>query len=133
MTTERTYRDMKWTPEQKAERKAVREYFQRVRPGLDDIRSSNEYVGPIPQGLFLEILVAIRNLRNRREALGLSLVDVARKVGIDITALENLEKGIPNETPIETLYRYAHALGNELSLVVIEPSPGSAPQNPEPA
>jgi DNA-binding XRE family transcriptional regulator len=127
MTTDRVYRDMNWSPEDRARHKAIREQFQRLRPGPVELRAGNEYVGPIPHGLFLEILVAIRDLKRGREAAGLSLEAAANKAGIDAAALEKLEQGIPNENPIETLYRYAHALGKQLTLAILdEPAPAGA-------
>lgn len=58
----------------------------------------------------------IGGLRRHREQAGLSLGDVAERSGIDKAALSRLENGwYPNPT-INTLARYARAIGKRLTL-----------------
>jgi DNA-binding phage protein len=66
---------------------------------------------------------ALAELRAERERMGLSLADVAARSGLGRSALSRLENGlVPNPT-LDTLDRYAAALGKRLALVVrdIEP------------
>lgn len=115
MSTERIHRDMKWTPEDRARHKAVREKFQKERPTMEELLASGEYVGPIPHGVYLSLLAAIHDLKKAREAAGLSLADVAERSGIDKAALSRLENGVHDNPTVETLVRYAAAVGKKLT------------------
>ena len=116
MSGERIHRDMKWTPEDRARHKAIREKFQRERPSLQQLLDSGEYVGPIPHGLYLELRQAMIDLKHARTDAGLSLADVAEKSGIDKAALSRLENGVHDNPTIITLVRYAAALGKRLTI-----------------
>ncbi len=61
---------------------------------------------------------AITELKGRRERLGLSLAQVATRSGIDKAALSRLETAINANPKIDTLLRYANAIGAELRLSV---------------
>src|SRR5215212_10155364 len=111
MSGERIHRDMKWTPEDRARHKAIREKFQRERPTHQELIESGEYIGPIPHGVYLELRAALHDLKKAREAAGLSLADVAERSGIDKAALSRLENGVHDNPTVETLMRYAAALG----------------------
>jgi DNA-binding XRE family transcriptional regulator len=115
MSGKRIHRDMNWTPEQRAAHKATREKFQRERPTPQQLLDSGEYAGPIPHGVYLSYRQAILELRQAREAVGLSLADVSEKSGIDKAALSRLENGITENPTLETLMRYASAVGKQLS------------------
>lgn len=115
MNGKRTHRDMNWTPEQRAAHKATREKFQRERPTPQQLIDSGEYVGPIPHGVYLAFRQAVLDLRKAREVAGLSLADVSEKSGIDKAALSRLENGISENPTLETLMRYAAAVGKQLS------------------
>ena len=112
---ERIHRDMKWTPEDRARHKAIREKFQKERPTMEELLATGEYVGPIPLGVYFELRVALHELKKAREAAGLSLADVAERSGIDKAALSRLENGVHDNPTVETLMRYAAALGKKLT------------------
>src|SRR5260370_1867544 len=58
----------------------------------------------------------IQSLKVSREAAGLTLADVSARCGIDQPALSRLENGhTPNPT-LDTLWRYAAAVGKRLVL-----------------
>lgn len=115
MSSERIHRDMKWTPEDRARHKAIREKFQKQRPSMEQLLASGEYIGPIPHGVYVSMRAALSDLKKAREAAGLSLADVAERSGIDKAALSRLENGIHDNPTIETLMRYAAALGKKLT------------------
>jgi DNA-binding XRE family transcriptional regulator len=115
MSTDRTHRDMKWTPEQRAKHKALRDKFQSERPTPKELLDSGEYAGPIPHGVYLAFRRAILDLRTAREAAGLSLADVAERSGIDKAALSRLETGVTENPTLETLVRYAAAVGKQIN------------------
>ena len=56
------------------------------------------------------------DLRREREARGMSLADVADRSGIDRAALSRLENGRQLNPTVNTLSRYARALGKRLAL-----------------
>lgn len=113
MRSERIHRDMKWTPEDRARHKAIREKFQKERPTPQQLIDSGEYSGPIPHGVYMALRAALHDLKKAREAAGLSLADVAEKSGIDKAALSRLENGIRDNPTVETLMRYAAAIGKQ--------------------
>ena len=57
-----------------------------------------------------------RDLRVRREALGLSLDDAARSSGVERSALAKIERGANPNPTVGTLARVARALGGRLTL-----------------
>lgn len=105
----------RWTPEQRAAHKAIREKFQAERPTLQQLIGSGEYVGPIPHGVYLSFRQAVSELRKVRESAGLSLADVSERSGIDKAALSRLETGVSENPTLETLTRYASALGRQFT------------------
>ena len=106
---------MNWSPEDRARHKAIREKFQRERPTHEQLLASGEYFGPIPHGVYFALRVARHDLKKAREAAGLSLADVAAKSGIDKAALSRLENGVHDNPTVETLMRYATAVGKQLT------------------
>ena len=57
----------------------------------------------------------IMSLRRERERLGLSLADVAERAKIDKGALSRLENGQQTNPTVNTLARYAQAIGKNLT------------------
>lgn len=123
------HRKIDWTPEDRARHKAIREKFQRERPTLQQLTASGEYVGPIPLGVYQAYYLFLSELKKAREAAGLSLADIEERCGIDKAALSRLENGLSANPTIETLMRYATALGKHLKLT-LEDAP--APQRSGP-
>jgi DNA-binding XRE family transcriptional regulator len=91
----------------------LRQKFQH-RPSQEELRASGDYEGPAPLGVFLEMRLAVAALRQARTAAGLSLTQAARRSGIDKAALSRLERGLQPNPTIETLCRYAAALGKRM-------------------
>jgi DNA-binding XRE family transcriptional regulator len=114
MSERSVHRKIDWTPEDRARHKAIRERFQRERPTPEQLIASGEYIGPLPHGAVLDFLQALADLKKARAAAGLSLADVAERSGIDKAALSRLENGIHTNPTVETLLRYAAALGKRL-------------------
>lgn len=105
---------IRWTPEDRARHKAIREKFRSERPTLEQLVASGEYAGPIPHGAHLELIELLHQLKEAREAADLSLADVAGRSGIDKAALSRLENLVSSNPTIETLVRYATALGKQI-------------------
>ena len=53
-------------------------------------------------------------LKHHREQQGLSLTDVAERSGMDRAAISRLENGVYVNPTVDTLYRYAQAVGAEI-------------------
>lgn len=115
MASERIHRPSNLSDEERARQKAVREKFQRERPSLQQLVESGDSPPPIPMGLYIELRLALAELKRIREAAGLSLTDVAERSGIDKAALSRLENGVHDNPTIETLMRYAAAVGKKLT------------------
>ena len=75
-----------------------------------------------PAAVAAELRTLLRELRAAREAQGLSLADVARRSGMDRTAVCRPENGRQVNPTVDTLYRYAAALGKRLAWVVADAS-----------
>ena len=61
-----------------------------------------------------ELEELLRQLKAAREAKGLSLADMTELTGMDRSALSKLESGQRSNPTVETLVRYAEAVGKRL-------------------
>lgn len=114
MSDKRIHRPSNLSDEERARQKAVRDKFQKERPSLRELVESGDAPEPIAMGLYIELRLALLDLKKAREADGLSLADVAERSGIDKAALSRLENGVHDNPTVETLMRYAAALGKKL-------------------
>ena len=110
------------TPEELAELRAERTRFSRERPGPEQLMESGDYEGPYRQGNVMALLTGIAELKRQREERGLSLADVSERSGLDRGMLSRLENGKILNPTMATLWRYADAIGSQVSLGV-EPLP----------
>ncbi len=60
--------------------------------------------------------------RRIREGMGLSLTDLSERSGLTCAAISRLENGWNLNPTLETLFRYAEALGVSLRLAVDDPT-----------
>ncbi len=114
MTVERIHRKIKRTPEEQARIEAIRQYYQANRPTSDQLLASGDVEEFVPLGEYLSLLSTVRALKKERELRGLSLTTIAERSGIDQAVLSRLENGIQTNPTVDTLYRYASAIGVEL-------------------
>jgi hypothetical protein len=103
----RITRDRRLTPEEAARYKAIREQVDAELPDL--IARHQERTATLEQ--LRELLL---QLKAAREAKGLSLADVTALTGMDRSALSKLETGQRANPTVETLVRYAEAVGKRL-------------------
>ena len=104
------------TPKQRAEHKAIRDAFRDWHPGREELIASGKAAELGLDVLYQPALELLRDLKASRESAGLTLADVSARCGIDQPALSRLENGrTPNPT-LDTLWRYAAALGKRLVL-----------------
>jgi DNA-binding XRE family transcriptional regulator len=107
MTMRRITRDRRLTAEEAAKYREVRAQIAEELPSLvarhhERTRAIEMLEGLLPQ------------LKSAREAQGLSLADVTEKTGMDRAALSKLETGQRPNPTIDTLVRYAEAVGKRL-------------------
>ncbi len=103
----------KHTAEAKARHKAIRAKLK-GRRAPEELVASGEYEPPVPHGLVLDTMRLLGQLRETRQATGMSLSALAKASGIDKPALGRLETGRQDNPTLLTLLRYAHALGKRL-------------------
>ncbi len=105
----RIVRTQPLTPEDAAKYKAIREQVGEELPELI-ARHHKRMAGPDPLQLLLQ------QLKAAREEKGLSLADLTDLTGMDRSALSKLETGQRANPTVETLVRYAEAVGKRLTV-----------------
>jgi transcriptional regulator with XRE-family HTH domain len=105
------FRARRDTPEHRAEEEAIRRRFAH-RPSLARLVAEGEILGPSP--IFAELKAA-------RERRGLSLTDVAEASGLERAMVSRLENGKIHNPTLETLDRYARAVGLRVAMRLVEP------------
>jgi predicted transcriptional regulator len=103
----RITRDRRLTPEEAAKYNKVREQVAGELPEL--IARHQERTAALDE---LDKLLV--QLKAAREAKGLSLADMTEITGMDRSALSKLETGQRPNPTVETLVRYAEAVGKRL-------------------
>jgi ribosome-binding protein aMBF1 (putative translation factor) len=109
----RIIRDRRLTPEEAAKYKTIRKQVQEELPDL--VARHHERMAALDQ---LDEL--LRQLKAAREAKGLSLNDLTELTGMDASALSKLETGQRANPTVETLVRYAEAVGKRLVVSLVE-------------
>jgi len=103
----RIIRDRRLTPDEAAKYKAIREQIAVELPEL--VARHHERMASLDP--LQELLT---QLKTAREAKGLSLADLTELTGMDRSALSKLETGQRANPTVETLVRYAEAVGKRL-------------------
>jgi DNA-binding XRE family transcriptional regulator len=105
----------KWTAADRARHKAIRQEFAHD-PTQEELQASGAYEGPIKSGAYFTVKVLIHELKQAREAAGLTLAVVSQRTGMDQATLSRLENGRQPNPTVDTLWRYARAVGRRLVL-----------------
>ena len=108
-----------WTPEERARHKELREMFKHC-PTPEQLLASGDYSGFVLGGQYDELRKAVYHLKQARERAGLSLADVAMLSHIDKAALSRLENGRQLNPTLDTLYRYAMAIGKLITFSLVD-------------
>lgn len=109
MTVRRITRDRRLSQDEASEYREVRERVEEELPEL--IARHHERLAT-----FEELETLLKQLKAAREEKGLSLSDMTRLTGMDRSALSKLETGQRLNPTIETLVRYAEAVGKRLAI-----------------
>ena len=104
----------KRTAEQRAEEEAIRR-----RHAENPIRQWPADV--VEQQSFAAILHLLARFKAVRESQGLTLVEVAERMGIDPPALSRLETGKMLNPTLATLHKWAEALAQKLDVDLSSP------------
>jgi len=107
MTMRRIVRNVRLTSEKVAKYREIRRRIAKELPKL--IARHHDRISTIDQFAAL-----LKQLKAAREELGLSLADLTEMTGMDRSALSKLETGQRPNPTIETLARYAEAVGKHL-------------------
>jgi len=101
------------TDEERLRHKRIREQIEQERPEL------------IAQGRQIKarhakLREAVAALKSTRESLGLSLADIRERTGIEKANLSRLENAADANPTIDTLTRYADAVGKEIVIALVD-------------
>lgn len=111
----RITRDRKLTPDEAASVRAVRAKIREELPELT--RRHEERTDALDR--LRDLLMRLKAARERQ---GLSLGDVSERTGMDRSALSKLETGLRANPTVETLVRYAEAVGKRLEVRLVDPA-----------
>src|ERR1051325_1910838 len=100
-------------PKRSAEQRAEEEAIRRVH-AANPIRERP--ASAINQQSFAAILSLVAKFKAARESQGLTLAEVAARMGIDAPALSRLETGKMLNPTLATLHKWAEALGQKLDV-----------------
>jgi DNA-binding XRE family transcriptional regulator len=107
---------VQWTAEDRARHQAIRDKFRNWHPSPEELIASGEAANFDLHGEYRELRPFVEALKRARAAAGLTLAEVARRCGIDQPALSRLETGHNKNPTLDTLWRYAAAVGRRLVL-----------------
>ena len=103
-----------------AERRKYREIRRQLNGERDEILAEGRRRKRVRDTLTAELCHAFRILKMERIAQGLSLADMRDRTGMSRSALSRLENNDAANPTIETLSRYAEALGKELAITLTD-------------
>jgi DNA-binding XRE family transcriptional regulator len=109
---------VQWSPQQRADHKAIRDAFRDWHPGPEELIASGAAARLGLNVVHFPAQELLRQLKASREAAGLTLGDLSARCGIDQPALSRLENGHTHNPTLDTLWRYAAAAGKRLVLSV---------------
>ena len=122
----RIHRPRVQTPAQQAEEQAIRNRFQREKPGLAELIDRGELENVMRMGDYWELRKTFAILKKLREQQGLSITELSQRTGMDRAAISRLENGLTGNPTIATMIRYANALGKRVVVNLVDdcaPSP----------
>jgi predicted transcriptional regulator len=109
----RITRNRPLTPEEAAKYKTIRQQVAEELPNL--MARHHERMASLDQ-----LQDVLGQLKAAREAKGLSLADLTELTGMDRSALSKLETGQRANPTVETLVRYAEAVGKRLEVSLVD-------------
>ena len=110
----------------KAKYARLREAVEKEFPPGKAKRPPRDPNQPADLGEYFDLRALVGELRKAREAQGLSLADVQQATGIDRAALCRIETGENGNPTVNTLLRYARAIGRKINVALVEADPVKA-------
>jgi DNA-binding XRE family transcriptional regulator len=107
---------VQWTAKDRARHQAIRAQFRNWHPSPEELIATGEGVNFDLHGEYRQLRPFVEEMKRAREASGLTLAEVSRRSGIDQPALSRLENGHNKNPTLDTLWRYAAAVGRRLVL-----------------
>jgi DNA-binding XRE family transcriptional regulator len=107
---------VQWTAEDRARHQAIRDMFHDWHPSPEELIASGQGANFDLHGEYRELRPFVEGIKRAREAAGLTLAEVSQRCGIDQPALSRLENGHNKNPTLDTLWRYAAAVGKRLLL-----------------
>ena len=104
----------------KAKYARLREAVEKEFPPGKAKRPPRDPEQPADLGDYFDLRALVGELRKAREAQGLSLADVQQATGIDRAALCRIESGENGNPTVNTLLRYARAIGRKINVTLVE-------------
>jgi DNA-binding XRE family transcriptional regulator len=101
-----------------AERRRYRELHERLEAERDEIVTEARRRKRVHDAISTELRQAFRILKEERQAQGLSLADMQNRTGMSRSAISRLENDDSANPTIETVTRYAQALGKQLAITL---------------
>ena len=105
------------TPAQEA---AVRKQFQEEKPSLQDLIDRGDIAQVFTMGEYWEPRKTFAALKALREQQGLSIPDLADRIGMDRAMISRLENGQVDNPTVATMTRYAKALGKRVLVSLVD-------------
>lgn len=103
-----------------AERRKYRDLRERIDAERDEIVAEARRRKRVHDAVAAELRQAFRMLKKERQAQGLSLADMQGRTGMSRSAISRLENDDSANPTIETLTRYAEALGKQLAITLTD-------------
>src|SRR5262249_32920848 len=107
---------VEWTAEDRARHQAIRDKFRDWHPSPEELIASGEGANFGMHGEYRELRPFVEEGKRVREAAGLPRAGVPGRGGIAQPALSRLENGHNKNPTLDTLWRYAAAVGRRLVL-----------------
>jgi DNA-binding XRE family transcriptional regulator len=107
---------VEFTPAQRTKHQAIRDAFRDWHPGPEELIASGAAARLGLNVLYAPAQELLAELKRAREEAGLTLAEVSKRCAIDQPALSRLENGHNPNPTVETLWKYAAALGKRLVL-----------------
>jgi DNA-binding XRE family transcriptional regulator len=115
-------KDAGFTPEQREQLREIARKTVAEKLTIEELVASGKCGPPMPWGVFQDMIFAMVELKKAREAMGLSLADMAERTGMDRGSISKMENGLTNPT-FETIGRYAAGLGKRVGIVLEDLAP----------
>jgi hypothetical protein len=106
----------KLTPEERSR-------HQRIRQQVEGEKSELMAHGRRAKAHHTRLQEALAELKATRQKMGLSLTDIGARTGIEKSNLSRLENAPHPNPTVDTLTRYATAVGKEIVITLIEKNP----------